>query len=244
MSNSKNELNYKFQGTGLSTAEKKIAKKRFDKYIKAYPGIDNLSDFQLLENLMFREIVQEKYKEKIGSLNKNKAVKDAQIIPEYLMKAYSNNEEQILILKEKLGLFKEKNIDDPYKQHEILEKKFDIYRKEHPEEFKTTCPFCSEIFFLNIRTDKYQESKLKLYKNKVLCNEHLWKCYKEGLVFVKWMSQHQKHKISLLDNKIKCLDCNSEIDCPIFTKDKFAKSLNVSPDYIDWLEEKIYNLPS
>jgi len=209
MSGSKNEI-YRFQGAGLSAEEKKSAKKRFDKYLKSYPGIDNLSDFQLLENLIFREIVQEKYKEKIGYLTKNKEVKDAQIIPGHLMNALNNNEEQILILKEKLGLFKEKNIDDAYKEREILEKKFDIYRKEHPEEFKTTCPFCSEVFFLNIRTDKYKESKLKLYKNKVLCNEHLWKCYKEGKI----------------------------------TKDDMALVLNTSPDYIDWLEEKIYNLPS
>jgi hypothetical protein len=209
MTESKN-IKYKFQGKGLSTAEKKIAKKRFDKYLKSYPGIDNLSDFQLLENLIFREIIQEKYKEKIGFLTKNKAVEDAQIIPKHLMTSLNENEEQILILKEKLGLFKEKNIDDPYKQHELLEKKFEIYRKEHPEEFKTTCPFCSEVFFLNIRTDKYTESKLKLYKNKVLCNEHLWKCYKEGKI----------------------------------TKDDMASILNTSPDYVDWLEEKIYDKES
>ncbi len=177
---SKGELKYQFQGIGLSTTEKKVAKKRFDKYLKNYPGIDNLSDFQLLENLIFREILQEKFKTKIGYLTKNKAVEDAQIIPVQIIKSLDENEEQILILKDKLGLFKEKNIDDPYKEKEILEKKFEIYRKEHPEEFKTTCPFCSEIFFLNIRTDKFKESKLKLYKNKVLCNFSLWQCYKEN----------------------------------------------------------------
>ena len=113
---------YFFQGTGLSTAEKKIAKKLFNKYLKSYPGIDNLSDFQLLENLIFREILQKKYKEKIGYLTKNKKVEDTQIIPGHLINALNTNEEQILLLKDKLGLFKEKNIDDPYKQYEILEK--------------------------------------------------------------------------------------------------------------------------
>jgi len=197
--------NYKPEFPGLITKEKHTAEKLFNEYRDKY-HVDTFSDLQLLTTLVFREILQIRYKKKIASLNKNRAVQDAQIIPRHLIDSLDNNEERILILKDKLGFFSEKKIDDSYKSLEILEQKMAIYRKEHPEEFKTTCPFCSKVFFLNIRTTNYKESKLNLYKDKVLCNEHLWHCYKE--------------------NKI--------------TKSDVASILNVSEDYVDWLESKIY----
>lgn len=195
---------YHFKGEGLEKVEKKSAKKLFDDYRKNY-SIDTLSDLQLLEALVYREVIQIRYKKKIEDVSKSKTVKEANIIPKNLLEYLDDNLEHILTLKEKLGLFSEDKKDE-YKAFEVLEKKFDIWKKNHLEERKVTCPHCSKIFFLNIRTDKFKENKLELFKNKVLCNEHLWVCYK--------------------DNKI--------------TKEDMAKVLNVSPDYIDWLEEKIY----
>lgn len=199
---------YKFQGTGLSVAERNSAKKAFNKYLSTYPN-PSYSDLQLLEELVYRETIHERYKKKIDELNKNDSVKEKNIIPKYLLEFLNENLAQQIILKEKLGLFKEK-VEDEYKALQILEKKFKIWKENHIEERKVTCPFCSEIFFLNIRTTGFTESKLKLFKNKVLCNEHLWACYKEGKI----------------------------------TKEDFAKILNVSNDYIDWLESKIYDKPS
>lgn len=197
---------YKFDGTGLTTVERHQAEKLFKEYKSKY-HIQNLSDLQLLSELVFREILQIRYKKQIAKLNKSKTVNKENIVPQYILKALNDNLEQILLLKDKLGLFQEKK-NDEYKAFEVLEKKFDIWKDEHIEERKVTCPFCSEIFFLNIRTDRYQESKLKLFKNKVLLNLHLWKLYKE-------------------EGKI--------------TKDDMAKVLNVSPDYISWLEKHINN---
>ena len=200
----KDNLKYKFQGTGLSVAERNYAKKAFNKYLSTYPN-PSYSDLQLLEELVYRETIHERYKKKIDDLNKNDTVKAENIIPKYLLEFLNENLAQQIILKEKLGLFKER-VEDEYKALQILEKKFKIWEQNHIEERKVTCPFCSEIFFLHIRTDKYKESGLKLFKNKVLCNEHLWKIYKEKKI----------------------------------TKEEFAEILNVSKDYIDWLEEKIY----
>ncbi len=201
-------LEYKFQGTGLTTAERNWAKKKFRAYRTHY-HIESYSDLQLLEELVFREALQERTKARINRINKSNNVRESNLVPKHIWTELNNNEERILVLKEKLGLFKEKNIDDPFKKFEVLQKKFEIWKNDHIEERKVTCPFCSKIFFLNIRIDKYQESKLKLYKNKVLCNEHLWKCYKEGKI----------------------------------TKEDLASILNVSIDYIFWLEKHIINLP-
>jgi hypothetical protein len=200
----KGKNTYRFRGTGLLDSERKWAKRRFDNYIKRY-DVESYSNLQLLEDLVFRESLQEKYKKKREEIEKT-----AKPLPSYLLENMNENEEQMFNLRDKLGFFKEKNIDDPIEKFNILEKKFDKWEETHAEERKVTCPFCSEVFFLHIRTDKYTESKLKLYKNKILCNAHLWKCYKEGKI----------------------------------TKDDMALVLNVSPDYIDWLEKNIYNLPN
>ncbi len=200
----KDNLKYKFQGTGLSVSERNSAKKAFNKYLSTYPN-PSYSDLQLLEELVYRETIHERYKRKIDELNKNEKLKSENIIPKYLLEFLNDNLEQQITIKDKLGLFKEKT-EDEYKALQILEKKFEIWEQSHIEERKVTCPFCSEIFFLHIRTDKYKESSLKLFKNKVLCNEHLWKIYKEKKI----------------------------------TKEEFAEILNVSPDYIDFLEKKIY----
>ena len=176
----KDNSKYKFQGTGLSVSERNSAKKAFNKYLSTYPN-PSYSDLQLLEELVYRETIHERYKKKIDELNKNEKVKEEKIIPKYLLEFLNENLAQQITIKEKLGLFKEKT-EDKYKSFQTLEKKFKIWKDNHIEERKITCPFCSQIFFLNIRTDKYKESGLKLFKNKVLCNEHLWKCYKEGKI--------------------------------------------------------------
>ena len=200
----KNNSEYKFQGTGLSVSEKNFAKKAFKKYLSTYPN-PSYSDLQLLEELVYRETIHERYKKKIGDLNKNDKVNEEKIIPKYLLTFLNDNLAQQIIIKEKLGLFKERT-EDEYKAFQILEKKMDIWEENHVEERATTCPFCSMKYYLHIRTDKYQPSKLKLFKNKVLCNSTLWKIYQEKKI----------------------------------TKEEFAEILNVSKDYIDWLEEKIY----
>ena len=194
---------YRFVGAGLEEAEKKSAKKLFGDYRKNY-SIDALSDLALLEELVYRETLQNRYKTKIEEVSKSKTVKGQDIIPKFVLNALNENLEQILTLKEKLGLFSEDKKDE-YKAFEILEKKFDIWKRNHLEERKTTCPFCSKIFFLNIRTTNFKENKLELFKNKVLCNLELWNCYKAGKI----------------------------------TQEDMAKILNVSLDYVEWLETKI-----
>ncbi len=202
---SENHNTYKFRGLGLNKHDKVPARKRFNDYQAKY-SIDALSDLLILEELVFREIIQDKLKVKIGEIISSEVIQESNIIPSHLQEEYDKNEDRILILKDKLGLFIDKKVNDPYEKHEILERKAKIYRQDHPEEFKVTCPFCSEIFFLNRRIDKYEVSQLRLYKNKVLCNEGLWSLFKEGKI----------------------------------TREDVAKVLNVSKDYVDFLEKKIY----
>ena len=52
---------YKFQGIGLTRVEKNKGKKRFEQY-KAQYHIESLADLELLEDLVYREILQIRYK--------------------------------------------------------------------------------------------------------------------------------------------------------------------------------------
>jgi len=145
---------YEFKGTGLTTAEKHWAKSQFDDYRNHY-HLEHFSDLNLLEELVYREAFQERYKKKIGKLvkklkNKSKELTEDEIVPKYVLSALNTNLEQILLLKEKLGLFAEKK-DDAYEAHKVVEKKFDIWKKNHLEEREVTCPFCSTIFFPNFK---------------------------------------------------------------------------------------------
>ncbi len=186
--------------------EEKIAKKLFAGYLKKY-SVEKDLDLNLLKILVYSEIIEGRFQRQINEIQRKGNDKEANIaVPVNLIKSRNENLNQIINIKEKLGLFKEKK-EDEYKAFQVLGKKFKIWKENHIEERKVTCPFCSEIFFLNIRTTGFTESKLKLFKNKVLCNSELWSCYKKAKI----------------------------------TKTDFAKILNVSENYIDWLEEKIYN---
>jgi len=209
---------YKFKGTGLTTAEKHWAKSQFDEYREHY-HLEHLSDLKLLEELVYREAFQERYKKKIEKLVKKlkekskkteEILSEDEIVPKYVLDALNRNLEQILILKEKLGLFEEKKGEDPYKYHRRLMKKFKIWMEENQGSRTLSCPHCSKMIMLKIRIEVWEALKHPFFKDRILANKHLWKLYKEG-------------KITKLDMAKILLGEQTE-----------------SIDYIDWLEEKIY----
>jgi len=176
---------YTFSGTGLTTAEKNAGRKRFNDYILIYPHLNKLSLLQLLEELVFLEAISERYKHKIAKISKNKQVKDSNVVPSNLMKELSDNTKQVLELKEKLGLFDDKEKLDAYTDIENLKKKFEAYRKEHPLSFKTTCPFCSKIYFQKRKIDNYEPHVSPFFENKILVNRPLFELYHAGKIIKK-----------------------------------------------------------
>lgn len=204
---------YKFRGEGLENSERKFAQRRFKDYEKLY-SIERLSDLSLLEQLIYLEVLERRYKNRISDLdkyNKNLETKDGEeykkpIVPKHIREALEENLNQQIILKEKLGFFQDKEHSDAFKYIEILKKKFQQYQKEHPMEFSVKCPKCGFLFFLNRQTKDYKPNeKLHLYEHNILLNKELWKMYK-----------------------------NKEV-----TKEQVAKILCVSIQYVEWLENNI-----
>jgi hypothetical protein len=182
MADTNDEYKYELQGSGLSTKEKKWAKKRFEDYQSHYPHLNKLSDLQLLEELVFFEVSQEQYKEKVKSLMAKVKSEDAGAVPRAIQDQINNNLDQIIKLKERLGLFEDKKSLDVWQHLKDLFSKFALWREQNQDCRKVTCPFCTKPFFLMMRTDKYQESEFPMFKGKVLCNHTLHTLYKEGKV--------------------------------------------------------------
>jgi len=175
---------YRFIGAGLEKDEKKLAKKLFDDYRKHY-SIDTLSDLQLLESLVYREIIQVRYKKKIEDISKSETVKAKNIIPNALLEYLDGNLAQILILKEKLGLFSKNKEKDPYEYLTQLEHKFKKHRQENAGDYTIPCPFCSKMIFLMFKVKDYEAKKHPFFKGKFLTNDYLWKLYKEEKISAK-----------------------------------------------------------
>jgi hypothetical protein len=120
---------YEYRGVGLSKYENKLGHEKFDEYCAIY-HITQFSDLQLLEELVYREILQERFKEQIDSQKakhdaKQKSVKEEDqtefTIPTYTIEAMNENLEQVLSLKDNLGLLSNKEGDDGFKYLQQLE---------------------------------------------------------------------------------------------------------------------------
>jgi hypothetical protein len=205
---------YEYQGIGLSRTEFKYGKEKFEQYCSIY-HISQFSDLQLLEELTFREILQEQFKvqieeKKTATAKKNKTLKDEDqkeiAIPTYVVDAMNKNLEQVLSLKEKLGLLNKEDQNDGFTYIEQLRKKFVLWEKENQASRTFVCPCCSKMLMLHVKPDVWEVQEHKFFRDKILCNEHLVKLFKE--------------------NKI--------------TKEDVALILGTSPQYVLWLIEKWY----
>lgn len=171
---------YKFQGSGLGTSERRQAEERFIEYQTSY-HIEKLADFQLLEELVFRESLQERYKTTIGDLvKKAKKVELTTTIPKAMLNALNDNLEQILILKDKLGLFDEKEKSDFYTFWERYKKKMQIYAETHGAECTFKCPSCGEYALLLLKVDDYNTFNFNLLRGTFVYNKELMEEIEKG----------------------------------------------------------------
>jgi hypothetical protein len=204
---------YLYQGVGLGRYEKIHGQKKFDEYCSIY-HITQFSDLQLLEELIYREITQERFKieieeKKASTEKKNKTLSDENqkeiSVPKYVVEAMNANLEQVLVLKEKLGLLNNQEGDDGFKYIQQLEAKFKNWCQENQDR-TFSCPHCSKMILLYMKSEYWETMKHPFFESKVLGNKKLWELYKTNKLTLK----------------------------------EIAEVLGCSEKYIAWLENKIY----
>ncbi len=179
MSKSNKSKEHKFVGTGLTAKEKHWAEKRFEEYKECH-HVESKSDLYLLEELVYRETIQERTKQEIEDLSKSGSEEKKKSIPHYLQETLDTNLDKIIEIKTKLGLFDEKKTEDsPYKYIQDLKKKFNIWLSENQGSRTLICPNCSKMILLKIKTDIWESQKHPFFKDRILTNEHLVLLYKE-----------------------------------------------------------------
>jgi len=173
---------YKFRGEGLEDTEKRNAHKKFDEYCEAY-HISSVSDLQLLEELVYRETLGSRIKYTIADKKKNQEKEQKEItVAKYMIEALNENLEQILALKEKLGLFENKDGQSGFEYIQQLKEKFKKWMAENNGSRTVVCPHCSKLILLKIRTDIWEAQQHPMFKDKILYNQHLIDMYLAGKI--------------------------------------------------------------
>lgn len=170
-----------FEGTGLSDSEKAWGVTRFAEYRKAFPHLNKQGNLYLLEELVWRECIQERFKIQVGELKKN-AVTAMAPLSKDLTTSINDGLSQITEMKTKLGMFEEQKTLDSFKYIQETKEKFAAYRLAHPLVFKCTCPKCAFSFGIKRRMEHFEEFVSPFLESKILNNDPLFKLYKQGKI--------------------------------------------------------------
>jgi len=170
-------LNYVYKGVGLSGVSLRSAHQKFEEYRSHY-HLTQYSDLLLLEDLVYNEYLADECKKKITKAEaKYKKEKREQTAPKYLIDAKNSLMEQIILLKNKLGMFADKTNKDGFDYIQKLKEKFTIWREENQDR-TFVCPHCSKMLLLKMKSEYWETQKHPFYKSKILGNKKLWQLYK------------------------------------------------------------------
>ena len=156
--------------------EREKAKDLINKYLEEYK-IETVADKNLLKQLVYLEIFHLRLQESANLFSK-----ENENIPLQLVNALHANLNQILILKDQLGLSKDKSLEqsDTFRALELLKKKFKVWKEENQASRTLVCPHCGRLIMLRIKTDAWEAQKHSFFKDRILGNSHLIKLYKEN----------------------------------------------------------------
>jgi len=158
--------------------ERMAAVRLIKKYLSEYV-IENISDRNTLKQLVYLEIL---HTHRLQA-SANNEYKEHQATSPNVIRALHENLEQILKLKNSLALIQpDKDKSDAYQTLESLMKKFKVWRDNNQASRTITCPHCSKMVMLKIRTDAWEATKHPYFRDKLLGNQHLITLYKDNKI--------------------------------------------------------------
>lgn len=190
---------FELEGNWLNDEEAKEANKIYESYLKAN-HFDSVNDKELLKRLVFAIINSKRIEKELTS--KYLAGKEdpkRMKVSTHLNKAYNDSLSQIMDIQKQLGIIGDKDKQNPLKHIFKLMKKFKKWKEENQDGRTVVCPFCKKLFFLNIRTDKYEAMKHPYFHGKILGNKNLWKLYKQGKIDKKELAEVLNTSVFYID---------------------------------------------
>lgn len=157
--------------------EKKLAKKLLNKYLDDF-DVDNVADRNTVNALVLLEVIHVRLQELLNEKHAN--AKGA--VPLSTLEAMHKNLDKIADLKNKLGLTKQREEQDPLKVLTTLKKRFEKYVNEHRDDFLVKCWKCGEMILLRRQTKDYISGKYPFLKGNVLYNKPLLKLVIENKI--------------------------------------------------------------
>lgn len=170
------KLSLGVEGLFTDKEEIKLAKELEKKYLNEY-NIETVSDKNLLYYLIYLEVLHTAKLQKTA----NQFTASNDDLPYGLLDSIHKNINQIIEIKEKLGLTRKEEVsNDAFKSLELLKKKFKIWAENNQASRTLICPHCSKMILLKIRTTAWEAQKHPFFKDRLLGNESLIRLYKEG----------------------------------------------------------------
>ena len=190
-------------GNFLDDAEKALAKKIFEAYLDKL-DFENFSDLSTLSTLVYSEVLLKRVEK---SINKCTNKDGESYLSDKLLKSHSDLTNQILHLKEKLGINKEESVDE-FSALQLLKKRFNAWIQENKASCTIAIPYtCSSC--------NHDDVKLVLLRK----NVSDWTAIDHPAFLGRFY--YSKHAMDM-------------VEAGTLSKEDYAKIFQVSCDYVDW----------
>jgi len=190
-------------GNFVDDSEKKLAKKIFEAYLEKL-DFENFSDLSTLSTLVYNEVLSKRVEK---SINKCTNKDGESYISDKLLKSHSDLTNQILHLKEKLGINKESK-EDEFTALGLLKKRFHQHIQENKNEFTLSVPFsCSSC--------GKEDVKLVLVRRRVKDFEVIDHPHFSGRFWYNEVAMNM-------------------VEAGTLSKEDYAKIFATSVDYVNW----------
>lgn len=173
------ELQVDIDDLFVDEEDKKKGKSLLKKYLNDYTP-ETISDINTLRSILFLEILTGRFQQEL-----NKKHSDGQDIPIRTTETIHKNLNEILVLKDSLGLTKDKKTGTAKSiDHKIalMRKQFKAWLGENQASRQVVCPYCGQLFLLRIRMEHWEAQKHPFFQDRVLYNKPLVDLYLEGVV--------------------------------------------------------------
>ena len=160
----------------VTKSETDYAKKLAEQYLQDFV-IENVSDKQLLKQLLFLEVTNYNIQQEI-----QRHQKEFKTTPNNQLETFNENANQIIKLKTALGITRQKQQeteDEAYVYLAKLKKKYSKWLEDNQISRTFTCPHCTKDTLMLLRMDLWDKLKHPFIKDKILTNFHLMKLFVE-----------------------------------------------------------------